>query len=158
MPSNTRVNVYNFARKTLYSFSYLEVEVIGLRRVGGVGRRVGLVGCWVAWVLLVIHHLCHLSPLFHLTSQFTLVWLTSVQLASWNTRILEYVRDQIIDQKFFENASSLICGILGWPVFTNPLDCGKKWLAGAVFTQLIPTTIDLTHNRPKWWFSLKYEN
>ena len=43
--------------KTLCSFSYLEVEVIGLWRIGGVGWRVGLVGRWVAGVLLVIHHL-----------------------------------------------------------------------------------------------------
>ena len=56
-------------KKTLYSFSYLEVEVIGLWRVGGVGRRVGLVGCWVARVLLVIHHLALVTSF---SSHFTI--------------------------------------------------------------------------------------
>ena len=54
-------DVAGVPNRSLKKSSYLEVEVIRLGRVGGVGWRVGLVGRRVGRILLVLHHF---SPFF----------------------------------------------------------------------------------------------
>ena len=81
--------------------------------------------------------------LFTFFTTFTSVWLKSLQCASWNERILEFVPgselEQHIDRKCKVLANSLIdmqqSGLVGLYKYA---DCGKKWLGRRIFHAVNP--------------------